>query len=521
VLACAGVHPPGALAQPRDTAARAEPPRFSDPARRGKLLAAVPEIERLFGDYATEAHVPGIALALVIDGELAHVGAAGRRELAGNSPVSGDTVFRIASMTKSFTALAILALRDEGRLSLDDSVERHVPELAALSYPTADSPRLTIRHLLSHAGGFPEDNPWGDRQLAITDEEMAALMRAGIPFSNPPGVAYEYSNYGYAILGRIVTRVAGVPYAEYVTSRILQPLGMTSTTLSPAVVADDRLAHGYRWEDGQWKEEPPLPDGAFGAMGGMLTSMRDLARYVGFMMAAWPTRDDLDPGPVRRASLREMQQVARTRPASVTRDARGALQLTAAGYGYGLRVTQSCAFAQIVGHAGGLPGYGSLMLWLPEHGVGLLAAGNLTYTSWGPRFEAAFEALRRTGALEPRVPQPSPALTAARDDVSRLVLAWDDELADRVAAGNLFLDRAKARRRQELEELRARHGACHPDGSFDVENALRGQWTMRCERGAVRVSITLAPTMPPRVQFLSVSSFDPQRDGRPRAACAE
>ena len=104
------------------------------------------------------------------------------------------------------------------------------------------------------------------------------MMRRGIPFSNAPGVAYEYSNYGFAILGRIVTKVSGVPYRRYVAENILQPLGMTSTTLEPASVAPSRLAQGYRWEDEQWKLEPQLPDGAFGSMGGMLTSARDLGR---------------------------------------------------------------------------------------------------------------------------------------------------------------------------------------------------------------------------------------------------
>ena len=80
-------------------------------------------------------------------------------------------MFRIASMTKSFTAMAILKLRDEGKLSLDDPAERYVPELKALKYPTTDSPRITIRHLLSHAEGFPEDNPWGDQQLAATEDD--------------------------------------------------------------------------------------------------------------------------------------------------------------------------------------------------------------------------------------------------------------------------------------------------------------------------------------------------------------
>lgn len=506
----ASAQSPTAIAAPDAVDSRAAPPRFADADRPARLAAAFPEIDRLFRDFAASAHVPGVAWGVVIDGEVAHLGSAGYRELETKSPVDADTVFRIASMTKSFTALAILKLRDEGRLSLDDPAERYVPELAELAYPTDDSPRITIRHLLSHAEGFPEDNPWGDQQLAITDEQMTALMRRGIPFSNPPGIAYEYSNFGFAILGRIVAAVFGRPYRRYLAEEILGPIGMTSTTLEPAEVPADRLAHGYRWEDEQWKEEPALADGAFGAMGGLLTSMRDLGRWVAYFLSAWPPRDGHDPGPVTRASRREMQQVWRVRPAAVTRSpATGAVQLNASGYAFGLRVVQTCTFGAMVGHAGGLPGYGSLMMWLPEYGVGLFAAGNLTYTAWGPRFDAAFEALARTGALAPRVPQPSPALLAARDEVSRLVIAWDDELADRIAADNLYRDRSKERRRRELDDLRATHGACRADRPFEVENALRGQWTMTCERGALRVAITLSPTVPPRVQFLSVRPVDP------------
>jgi hypothetical protein len=145
------------------------------------------------------------------------------------------------------------------------------------------------------------------------------------------------------------------------------------------------------------------------------------------------------------------------------------------------------------------------MLWLPEYGVGLIAAGNLTYTSWGPRFDAAFAALARTGALTPRKAQPSPALTAARASVSRLVTRWDDALADEIAADNLYLDRSRDRRRREFDAIRQTHGVCTPTDDFQVENALRGSWTMQCERGAVRVSITLAPTVPPLVQHLAVA----------------
>ena len=207
-------------------------------------------------------------------------------------------------------------------------------------------------------------------------------------------------------------------------------------------------------------------------------------------------------GPVRRASLREMQQVWRPSPATVSRDGvDGPLKLNTGGYGFGLRVWQTCGFPHVVAHSGGLPGFGSHMRWLPEHGVAIIAMGNLTYTSWGRVTDDALDALQRTGGLKPRTPQPSSALAAARAAVNRLIDRWDDGEAEAVAADNLFLDTPLERRRAQVEAIRARLGVCRPDSSFDVENALRGTWKLTCDRGSLRVAITLAPTVPPKVQF--------------------
>ena len=524
-LACFAIVVCGAIrtAAQVDRRLKIDPPRFSDPDRRAKLSKAFGDIDRVFQNFTVGAHVPGAAWGIVIDGELASTGVTGYRDVALKAPVITNTVFRIASMTKSFTAMSILKLRDEGKLSLDDPVERYVPELKNLVYPTDDSPRITLRHLLSHSEGFPEDNPWGDRQLANTDEQLSQMMRLGIPFSNAPGVAYEYSNYGFGILGRVITRVSGSPYREYIAANVLRPLGMNSTTLEVGAVPRDRLAHGYRWEDSQWKEEALLADGAFGSMGGILTSVPDLARYVSAFMSAWPPRDGSETGPTMRSSLREMQQLWRPAGAVVTRNPAAGIQLNAGGYGFGLRISQTCSFNHVVQHGGGLPGFGSLMRWLPEYGVGIVAFGNLTYTGWGGAFDNAFELLAKTGGLQPRVQQPSPALVEARDAVSRLIARWDDAEADRIAAENLFLDRSKQKRRAEFEDIQSKLGVCHSDGRFDVvQNALRGEWTMTCERGKARASITLAPTMPPRVQFLQVVPIQASSDQPPlRETCAQ
>ena len=506
---------------------KAPPPRFTDPDRRAKLEHAFPEIDRIVQAFTTENHVPGAAWGVVIDGELAHAAVTGFRDLPSRAPVTQDSAFRIASMTKSFTAISILKLRDEGKLALDDPAEKYVPELKSLVYPTNDSPKITIRHLLSHATGFPEDNPWGDQQLADTDDQLGAMIRSGIPFSNAPATAYEYSNYGFMILGRIVGIVSDpgttnptASYTKYVTENVLKPLGMTSTTLEPSSVPAARLVHGYRWEDGQWKNEPLLANGAGGSMGGMLTTLSDLARYVGAFLSAWPARDGPETGPIRRASLREMQQVWRPAAASVTRTANGEVQFNAGGYAYGLRVSQNCQFPTIVAHSGGLPGFGSHMRWLPEYGVGVIAFGNLTYTGWGGTVDRIIDALAKTGGLQPRTIQPSPALVAARNAVASLVVKWDETIADGIAAQNLFLDRDKAHRRADLDDLHTRLGACTPGSGFDdLPNALRGSWTMTCDRGRARVAITLAPTTPPKVQAFVVSILAPGDTIEPSTTC--
>lgn len=486
------------------------PPQFSDPQRKQKLSAAFPEIDKLFKSFMERSQSPGAVLGVIIDGELVWVKAAGVREKTNNAAVTTDTVFRIASMTKSFTAMAILKLRDAGKLSLDDPVSKYIPELANLPYPTSDSQVLTVRHLLTHSEGFPEDNPWGDRQLAQSDETMRTWLRAGIPFSTSPGTAFEYSNYGFAILGQIIAKASGRPYADYVRDNILKPLGMNSSTFEMTSVPREHIALGYRREANNWKPEPILAHGSFGAMGGLWTSASDLARYVAFLMSAFPPRDEPERGPIKRSSAREMQQAWRAQSASAFRATVDApLQLGVSAYAYGLGVSQDCRFGHVVGHGGGLPGYGSLMRWLPEYGVGLIGMSNQTYQGFNGLFNDVTTALYRTGALQPRAVQASPALLSAQADVSQLIIKWDDALANKIAADNLFLDVAAEVRQSRWKSLAEQHGTCRPATSIKPENALRGEWRMMCDRGWLDVFITLAPTMPPKVQLINLNPVLP------------
>ncbi len=481
-------------------AAEAYPtPRFTDPERSAKLTAAMPQIDDGFRKYAEALGVPGMVWGVVIDDKLVHVQSAGVSNRTTNEPVTPETVFRIASMTKSFTTLAVLKLRDAGKLSLEDPVSKWIPEFARMPMPTSDTGPIRVKHLLMHWAGFPEDNPWGDQQLSASDAEMTAWLKKGIPFSTVPGSGYEYSNYGFGLLGRIVTAASGVPYRTYLEREILAPLGMKSSTLEVASVPKNKLARGYRHKpDGTYEEEKPLPHGAFGSMGGLLTTAEDLGRYVAFQLSAWPPRSEPESGPVLRSSVREMNHL--WNPATLSAGGKPYAQV--AGYGYGLRISMDCHFKHIVGHGGGLPGYGSYMAWLPEYGVGIFAMANLTYAGPAAPISRAWDILRGTGALLPRQLPESPQLKSMRESI--LKVFRDDNMAElhRVAAMNLFLDVPEAQRRDELAKLRSQLGTCPTATDTIPENWLRGTFDLSCERGTARVQFTLAPTQPPALQQL-------------------
>src|ERR1700742_2895891 len=185
-------------------------------------------VDALAAGYHRRGGQPGLAYGIVIGGQLAHSGGLGERWLGGPPPDAG-TVFRIASMTKSFTASAILALRDDGLLRLDDPAEQYVPELRGWVPASPDAAPVSIRHLLTMTAGFPTDDPWGDRQQGLPLEEFARFLAGGVRFNWAPGTRFEYSNLGYAILGRVITAVTGAAYPDYVRHRLLHPLGMMRT----------------------------------------------------------------------------------------------------------------------------------------------------------------------------------------------------------------------------------------------------------------------------------------------------
>jgi CubicO group peptidase (beta-lactamase class C family) len=498
------------------------PPRFTDPDRVKKLESVMPEIDRIFRAYATDKKIPGMVWGVVIDGRLAHVESFGVRDRSSQAKVTPDTAFRIASMTKSFTALAILKLHDEGKLSLDDPVSKWIPELAQMELPTRDTPPIRIRQLMSHSAGFPEDNPWGDQQLSATDATLDGWLHKGIPFSTPPGTRYEYSNYAFALLGRVVTKASGVPYEKYMREEILAKLHMDGSTYEFSDIPSASRAIGYRLKpDGTYVEEPPLPHGVFGSMGGLLTTANDLGKYVAFHLSAWPPRDDPEEGPVNRASVREMAHL--WTPSNLTvKLVNGAVQASETGYGFGLRVTSDCRFEHIVSHGGGLPGFGSYMAWLPDYGVGMFAMATLTYSGPSEPISEAWDRMRKTGGLRKRELPPTTLQSQMRDHILNLWKHWDDAEAKPIVAVNFFLDKPSEQRQAEIRKLKDEVGECTDAGPVMPENWMRGQFNIQCAKGTVGVFFTMSPTEPPAVQHLAFQKLTSsgERMGAPTGAPA-
>lgn len=469
------------------------------------LEGAYPVIDSMYKAYAEKHHIPGLAYGLVANGHLVHTGTFGYADVRKKMPVTSHSVYRIASMTKSFTAMAILSLRDAGKLDLDDPVYKYIPEMKQVRPLTDDSPPITIRHLLSHSAGFPEDNPWGDRQLQRTDEELINFIKGGVSLSNTPGLAYEYSNLGFTLLGHIVTKVAGEPFEQYIRRTIFKPLGMEHTYWEYTEVKPEDLAHGYRWLNNQWKEEAMLHSGAYGAMGGMLTSLEDFSRYMSFHLSAWPPRSGADAGPVRRSSVREMHQ-----PGKISgfytqgRNAAGELCPRISAYNFGLSWSRNCAGKEFIGHSGGLPGFGSNWVILPEYGIGVVSFCNLTYEGTAALNAQVMERLIALAQLRPRQLPVSDILHQRQQQLMALLPDWKDAQSSGIFSGNFFDDYLIDSLRKEAAALFNKAGKVLRVEEIVPENQLRGTFRIVGENADLEVYFTLSPENPALIQAYSI-----------------
>lgn len=463
---------------------------------------ALAEVDRVFQRQQGSGASPSAVWGVFDRSGLVHSGAAGALR-SGTTP-GPDTAYRIASCTKSFTAAAILMLRDAGALSLDDAVAAHVPEVAAVALPSADSPAITIRMLLTMSAGFPTDDPWGDRQESMTREQFDALLAAGISFDSIPGTTFTYSNLGYALLGRVIESASGSDYRAFVRERLLDPLGLTRTAFEFNRYEGDEAALGARHLDGEWDYVPFSGPGAFSPIGGLFSTVNDLARWAGWLADAFDPAGT-DEYPLSRASRREMQQGQRI----VTGRSEHPM-----GYGLGLFVEHYGKQGPVASHSGGYPGCSAHMRWSTELGLGVVAFENATFSRVPLATTQAFDGLIER-VRPSRTPRQLELLWSetrqAQAAVSALLADWSDDAARQRFTPNVEWDMPFPQRREALAAALRAVGGLTGEPARDEASVAPSQlsWSIPGRIGAIRAHIQLTPERPPRVQSLRVETITP------------
>lgn len=474
-------------------------------------------VDALAREAAAHITAPALVHGVTEGGSLVHVGTVGA--LDDGAPPDEHTVFRIASMTKSFTAAAVLLLRDRGQLSLDLVVEEVLPGTTGWRGRARDEHPVTVRDLLSMGAGLATDDAWADRHLDLTTDELLAIVTDGRA-ARAVGGGFEYSNLGYGLLGEIVRVVAGRRLQDIVSDELLAPLGMRDTVWSrEALDPSRRIALPHRCVDGTAEpegEEPP-GDGALAPMGGLWSTVADLARWMAFFLDAHPPRDDADHGPLSRASRREMQRGHRAVGLVPVPGHTVPLRKAARSYGFGLQQDDDEVLGTVVDHSGGLPGYGSNMRWIPARGIGLVALANVTYAPMRELTYRQLDALHAEGALPvPRDPADDD-LRLVSHALASLLVAWSvgdapevDERAVALFADNVAADESLARRAASLRAIADRHGPLTA-GPLTARSRTAGTVHLAARDGStVSVSFELAPFGAPRVQRCTLDVRPPR-----------
>ncbi|MFJ6100391.1 serine hydrolase domain-containing protein [Streptomyces sp. NPDC092359] len=321
-----------------------------------------------------EGRAPSVVGAVVRDGVLVWSGS--RSCVDGHAP-DANTQFRIGSITKVFTAVLVMRLRDEGLLGLDDPLERHLKGTGV--------GEVTIAQLLGHSGGLAAETPgaWWERSSAALRPELSDVL-GDQPFLRVPGRRHHYSNPGYTLLGSLVEAVRGVPWTEALRSEILEPLGMDRTTPEPVA------PHAGGWAVHPWADvmlpEPSEDLGLMASAGQLWSTAADLARFATFLAAG-------DERVLAAAAVEEMR-------APGAPGAEGEWELS---YGLGLQLARRDG-RTFIGHTGSLPGFLAALWVCVEEGLAGITLANATS---GPQPGAvAADLVQIVAEAEPRFPEP-------------------------------------------------------------------------------------------------------------------
>lgn len=281
------------------------------PAGLGPPVAGWPAVERVFRQQVQSAGIVGSSLLVVRDGRVVGTAVEGYQDLDAKRPVDADTIYHWASITKTFTGIAIMQLRDRGRLALDDPIVKYVPEFRQVRNPYGDPAQVTIRHMMTHSSGLRAptwpwggDEPWHPFEPTKWEQLVAMLPYTQLNFA--PGSKYSYSNPGVIFLGRIIELLSGDDYEVYVTKNILMPLGMHASFYdrAPYYLLPHR-SHSYLRTQAELKEARfDFDTGITVSNGGLNAPLTDMAKYLAFLMS--DGSDERYETVLKRSSLDEM-----------------------------------------------------------------------------------------------------------------------------------------------------------------------------------------------------------------------
>ena len=273
--------------------------------------AMMQQIRSYYEDGLKRNGMEGSSLLLIRHGQVVLHDNYGKRSLQPPEPVTDDTAYHWASCTKTFTGIAIMQLRDRGLLSLDDPLIKYIPELAAIHDPYGPIEKITIRHMMSHSGGFRDATwPWRDAEWQSFEPTQWSQIVAMLPYTDvafEPGSRFSYSNLGVVFLGEIIESISGDPYEVYIDKNILKPLGMDRTYFdrSPYHLLKDR-SHSWNLKDGKLAEDPfDFNTGITRSNGGLNAPFTDMVKYIQFLLGE-PARQAEYDAILKRSSLEEM-----------------------------------------------------------------------------------------------------------------------------------------------------------------------------------------------------------------------
>lgn len=405
------------------------------------------KLEQLLAAEQHEKRLPSIAAAVLRDGEMIWESAAGLADVEGSVEATPDTQFRCGSITKTFTAAAIMQLRDAGKLDLEDTLDMHVQGAGH---------RPSIRRLLSHASGLQretQDDSWLTLHFAPPDELLETFDKAELVL--PSGARFHYSNLAYALLGIVVERVSGMPYMDYVRERLLEPVGLARLSFEPEPPA----AKGYigqPYADGVWTAIE-VETGAWAAAGQLWGTVGDLCRWGAFLA-------DPDESVLAKKTAEEMRTVQ-----VITEHERWL-----AGYGLGLTLRRD-GERILAGHGGAMPGFIALLFFSAAEKVVIAALTNESHALIG---ELGLSLVRTTVEEWPVAPEAWRVGGPPPEDVVPLLGVWFIEAAQLTFRWN----------QGKLEARSPEEADWEPPTVFERETEDRWRSVSGSERGeALRV----------------------------------